>query len=288
MGSGGSSSSDVTETTNIIRYAPYIEDKHKSFLSETEDTRKDLINNSPFDSFHAYDIDEAFFGVGVAITSFSSLFDHYETFMSSVDIEVLYNNVYDKTLNSAETKNLIVAEGKLLNDDIETNGIPRMVTGSRDINSVMSSTFVISKELLEATRLKSLEKFSADLKYRLLPIVADRWKTKLNWNKDNVLVYEGLMKLYFAGRLDYTEQNVKLVVKDKLWPFTILDYERANVGVLAGATSSKGTVAGEGPSDMQKVIGGAMSGASMGLMASGGNPLGGVAGGALGLAASFL
>jgi len=283
MGGSGNSGSD--KQTNTIRFAPYIEDKHKSFLDTTKSYREDLVSDSPFSGFSSYNIDDAFFGSGVAITEFAALFDEFETYVQDIDVEVLYDEIFDKTMTHSNIRTLIVAEGALLNDDLETNGIPRMSAGSRDINSVMSSTFIVEKGNLEATRLKALAKFSGELKYRLIPVVVDRWRSRLDWNKGIVTIYAELIKLYLSGRIDITEQNYTFLAKDKLWPFTILDYERANLAALQGAT--KGTsVSGEGgPSQTQKAIGGALSGASAGAVAG---PYGAAIGGVLGAAAGFL
>ena len=85
--------------------------------------------------------------------------------------------------------------------------------------------------------------------------------------------------------MDTEEHNQRLAAKNTLWPFTVLEYQRAALGALQGATNQGG--GGAESSQIGKSIGGAMSGAATGFMVSGGNPLGAVVGGGIGLAASF-
>ena len=286
MGSSGSSSGGDSNTTNNIRYAPYIETKHADFLSTVATYRALLLNDSPFATFNPYNIDTLFFGAGVAITSFASLYDTFELVLSNYDLDTSYDEIFRKTINSAEVHNLIAQEGIDLSDDIEENALPRILTGARDINSVNSDTFIIARTLLETNRVKALSSFSAKIKSTLIPVVIERWKTQLEWNKQIFHSYTELSKLYLSAKMDNTTQSYEMLVKNKLWPFTILDHERAALGALQGATNSSGTISGEGPSSGQKVLGGAMSGAAAGTMIGGpgiGTAIGGVLGGLAGL-----
>jgi hypothetical protein len=171
----------------------------------------------------------------------------------------------------------------------------------------MSSTFVIGTALIKDTRVKAIEKFSAELKYRMIPVVSDRWKAHLGWNKDVVMNYAEIMKLYFSAKMDTDDINYAMAAKDKLWPFTVLEYERAALGALQGATTTTSDVAGSsralqgattttsdvaGSSQTQRAIGGALSGAAVGgyLAASTamGGPVGAGIGALLGLGSAFL
>ena len=101
-----------------------------------------------------------------------------------------------------------------------------------------------------------------------------------------VQMYADVMKLYFSAAMDLTNHNYQMATKDALWPFTVLEYNRAAVGALQGAmTSSTDAQGSGGPSTAQKAIGGALTGASAGYMIGG--PVGAVIGGALGLASAF-
>lgn len=278
MGGGGGGDGDQEVTT---RYAPYIEKKHESFLNAVATYRTSTTNDSPYDGYSDIVVEAAFFGTGYTIASFPSLYDMYGKFMAGLDIDVLFSQIFEDTVNASEVNDLVSAEADLMDDDIDANILPRFQVGMRDINSVIASTFITGKALIEDSRVKALEKFRSELKFRLIPIASDRWKAHLEWNKATIMTYAEIMKFYFSAKMDVTSFNYTINTKDKLWPFTVLDYERAALGALQGA--QKTTTGVEEPSTMQKLLSGALTGASVGAMF--GMPL---AGAALGAGAAFL
>ena len=291
-GKGGGGDGDQVIT---VRYAPYIEAKHAAFLGSVATYRTSLTDDSAFDGFTDIVIDAAFFGTGYTIASFPSLYDMYGKFMAGLDVDTLFSQVFEDTVNAPEINDLVAAESDLLDDEITNKVLPPILTGSRDINSVMSSTFVVARAIPRDTQLKLIEKFSSEAKYRMIPVAVDRWKTHLEWNKSVVMSYAEIMKLFFSAKMDIEDFNYSMLAKDKLWPFTVLDYERAALGALQDATTTNKDVAGG--SAVQKAIGGALSGAAMGGMIGGsiagataGSTMGipgAIVGGVLGLAGSL-
>lgn len=282
-GSGGDSSTTV-------RYAKYIEDKHKDFLNEIVVRRTAAIDNSPYASYTAVASDDGFFGVGYTLASFPSLYDMYGKFMAGLDVEVIYDQIYGDLMEGPVTHNLVSAEAAFLSDELESDILPRYEVGMRDLNAVMSSTFIIGKALLEETRLKAVAKYSAGLQYALLPIAAQRWQAHLEWNKAVVLTYAEIMKLYFTAKMDVDNHNTEMLAKDRLWPFTVLDYERVAIAALQGATKS--TTNAAGGSGVGRAISGTLGGAAAGAMVGGAMtpafPVAGAAiGGLLGLAGAL-
>jgi hypothetical protein len=88
----------------------------------------------------------------------------------------------------------------------------------------------------------------------------------LEWNRGIVQWYAQAVQQYVASTLDINEQKYALYAKNTLWPFTVLDHERAAIGAMQAATTSE-TVSGEGgPSTAIKAVGGAVSGAATGAM----------------------
>lgn len=287
-GGGGGGSGSGTQVT-YIRYAPYIESSHKVFLGQIQTYRNAKKGRSPYAAYTATNIDTAFLGAGILISAYGSLFGKFLTYMQNIDTASLYDTAFTRTVNSQNVKNLVTAEGALLSEEIENEAYPRMLAGARDLNAVMSSTFVIGKANIEATRLKLLSKFSTGLKFSLLPHAMAVWKTQLEWNRGIVDNYARYLQLYYSAKMDTIEQNYTMAAKDELWPFTILDHERAALGAMQGAMNTK-SIAGEGPSTGQKVIGGAMSGAAAGAMiaGTGAGPMGALLGGAIGGLAGLL
>ncbi len=259
-GGGGGGGTNV----NIVRYAPYVEGHHANFLSTVHARRDSIINMSPFSTFTSIPIDVAFFGTGFTISNFPSLYDVYGKFMAGLDIEVLWSQVLRGTIDSPVVKDLITAESVMLEDEIRTNAVPSLQIGMRDINSVMSSSFVVGKSLILNNKIKALSRFSAGIKYNLIQLASGRWTSHLEWNKGVVGVYSEIIKLYFSVKADIEDVNFSMRAKNILWPFTVLDHERAALGALQGATITRSDVSGS--STMARVLGGALSGAAMGAM----------------------
>jgi len=278
------------DSTTTVRFAPYIEERHQSFLESIYSHRLAVEDDSPFDGFSDIVIDAAFFGTGYTIASFPSLYDMYGKFMAGLDIDTLFSQIFEDTVNAPEINDLVAAESTLLDDEITEKILPPILTGSRDINSVLSSTFIVAKSIPRDTQLKLISKFSAEAKYRVISVAVDRWKTHLDWNKNIVMSYAEIMKLFFSAKMDIEDFNYSMVAKNKLWPFTVLEYERAALGALTGATTANKEVAGG--SKAQKAIGGALGGAAAGAYVGSvvpgiGTAVGAVVGGVLGLASSM-
>jgi len=273
MGGGSSSGGDQR---NEIRYAPYVESKHQSFLDTVQTHRISLESDSPFSGHSDIEIDDAFFGASYVISSFPSLYDMFGKFMAGLDIDVLFSQIFEDTVNAPEINDLVAAEATLLDDDIDANVLPNFMLGARDINSVQSDSFIVGKSVISDSRVKSLSRFSAELKYRMIPVAVDKWKTHLGWNGQVVMNYAEIMKLYFSAKMDVDDYNYTLSAKDKLWPFTVIEYERAALGALQGARTSTSSPAGSSSSGgVGGFISGALGGASAGSSMGGWGALGG-------------
>ena len=249
-----------------------------------------MTHDSPYINYDGITIEEAFFGTGYTISSFPSMYDMYGKFMAGLDIDTLFSQMLEDTVNSPEVNDLVAAESALIQDDVD-EAVTNIEVGMRDINSVQASTFVIARAIPADTKVKVLEKFRSELRYRLISVAESRHRTHLEWNRGVIMTYAEIMKLYYSAKMDINDANYSMGAKHMLWPFTILDYERANLGALQGAIKTTTDVAGA--SSGQKAISGALSGASMGAMAGAatgakyGGWYGAAIGGFLGLAGAF-
>lgn len=281
MGGGGSESSD-----NTIRYAPYVEDEHKKFLTTSASSGTLARNNNPYLDYTELNFDDSFYGAGYTMASFPSLYDMFGKFMAGLDIEVLWDQVLNDVQNSSTIQASVNAHRDLLNEDLTGTILPRFQQGMRDINAVMTSSYVKGKAILERGSQYKLAEFDANLRYKLIPVAAEVFSKHLAWNQGVISHYIEVMKLAIMTKFDTDTANYGFALKDIMWPFTVLEQERANLGALQGATV--GSASGEGPSTGAKTLGGAMGGAALGAQMSGGNPYA-VAGGAIvgGLAGAF-
>lgn len=275
---GGGGDQEIT-----VRYPEYVEEHHSTFLDLVAEYRDLLIDDSPYVDYDGIDYSDGFFGSGYVMANFPSLYDMYGKFMAGLDIEVLFTQILDDSINNTAIDNRVSAHAAYLDDDLEYNAWPRVATGMRDINSVIASTFVIAKDELEKNRQKVLSAYDAELRVRMLPVAVQRYGIHLNWNNSVITTYTQMMQLYFATALDINNHEFDIWAKDKIWPFTILEYNRAAIGALTGAQTTKGP---DGPSPLARGLGGALSMGAAGWQAGG--PLGAGVGAALGLAAAFL
>lgn len=283
MGGGGNSGGG--DTRQEIRYAPYVEKKHKAFLNEIVSSRDAALLANPFVNYNDIPLDDAFFGANYIVSSFPSLYDMFGKFVAGLDIDALAAQIFESTVNSTEVSNLVSAESELLQDEIDVKIVPGFEAGLRDINAVNASSFIIGKaNIMGAAKIKSINKYSSELQYRLIPVAHERWKTHLDWNQNVISTYMAVMKLYFASAMDVHSFNHSMGAKESLWPFTVLEYERAALGSLQGARTTTGEKSGGEVSH----LGAAASGAAMGMQMTGGNPWGAAIGGAAGLIASFM
>lgn len=297
MGGGKSSS----KSSGALRFPPYLEAAHNSFLTGNDGKnvftafnaawdknpyagREDIL---PEDGYLGRD------GTGVAykIWNFPSLFDMYGKFMAGLDIEILWTQTYYSMVNGPEAGNLIATFDQETRDTVLEGSYPALHAGMRDIGSINSSTFVIGRELLEAKRLKEVNKFSAQVKFQLLQMTNDRWIRHLEWNKNVVMVYNDMMKLYYTAEMDADAINYKYSEVEALWNLNLFEYARSMLGALTG-TPANAKAAG-GPSSIQKALGGALGGAAAGVMIGAeigavGGPMGAAIGGVLGAASGFL
>ena len=272
--SSGGSSGD-----NTIRYAPYVEAYHQAFLDVSSTQGTTARANNPYTSYTDKDFANAFYGSGYVMSSFPSLYDMFGKFMAGLDVEVLWDQVLNDVQNSSTIIAASNAHRTLLNTDLTDNILPRFEEGMRDINAVMSSSFIDGKVKLETDSANKLAEFDANLRYKLIPVAADVFVKHLNWNSDVIGKYLQVMQLAIATEFDTDTTNYNYALKEVLWPFTVLEQERANIGALQGAYTES---AGGGASTGQKVLGGILGGASAGASIPGAGIPGALIGGVLG------
>lgn len=229
----------VSETT--IRYPDYVEEHHGIFLDLVADERAIAIVNSPYDDYEALatEVENALFGAGYIISDFPSLYDMFGKFMAGLDVDALFDQIFADSTSGAIISNLISEHASMLSDDLENDALPRFVTGLRDINSVMSSTFVVGKAMMETQREKEVSKFSAELKYRMIPVAVDRWKTHLNWNTNVVKTYLETMNQAVDTMVKIRNQDIAVDARDILWPLEVLKREGTALGALTEAQTTE-------------------------------------------------
>lgn len=299
MGGGKGGSGDSEQT---IRYAPYLETAHSQLLNhEGSDTPiisfvdafNAAVNSSPYGGYEIIDIDEGFFGMRTddpsltyEIKNYPSLWDMFGKFLAGLDVHDLWGQIYSDVVNGSEIENAIAAQAVDVQDSIDTAIMPKFLAGMRDINSVMSSTFVIGKAIIQDAHVREINKFATQMRVHAIDVSADLWTKHLEWNRSVIDIYSKVFELYYKARIDMDRVNLEYQAKDEMWNVNLFENARAILGAMAGSAA---TTSGNEPSQLQKSLGGVMGGAAMGAMITPGAPMIGAGIGAvLGLASSFL
>ena len=213
-------------------------------------------------------IDDAFFTVGYTITDYPSLWDMYGKFVAGLDIEVIYEQIYDDMMTSPALGADIAAESALLDDELNRTSYPKLTAGMRDMNAVMSSSFIYGKSLLESDKIKTINKYSAALKMEAMRLTLQRWANHLQWNHNTIEQYVKMQEMFWSSRSAWADTVAKIDSMDKKWPFEVLDFGRAVVGALNGAAAAQQSPA---PPKWQQITSNVLGPASMlgGLLSGG-------------------
>jgi hypothetical protein len=288
MGSGGGANqAAVTKDTSTMRYAPYVEAAHKSFLATVKVERQRLEDVSIYKNYMDIDADVGFLGAGYTLASYPALYDMFGKYMAGLDIETLWNELIEDETTNETQKEFVQSEGRRLADRLKSVEKPELKIAARNAGIVHSSTFINEMAILESDKLQALSDFDARLKSNAMERAQGRWQTEINWNTGIVAMYADIVKSYLTTKVDVDDFNFAIHRKDLFWPFTILEYERAALGVLTGAKNVSSTSKGGGGkgNKVMGVLGGAVSGAAIGGAIGNlhGAIIGGVLGGVAGL-----
>jgi hypothetical protein len=284
--SGSSKSSSPPWQTKEVRFAPYVEARHSSLLDAAYSARISALNNSPYADYTDVDYNTAIVGIGYTMTDFSSLYDLYGSFMSGFDIEVLWGKSFDKVMNLSTIDGKIDSDITMIDETIKVSSIPELKLFARDVNTVCSSSFVISKALIESSRIKELAKFSADDKYNMLQEVIDEKNAELSWQKSVTDNYAALFKTFYLAASQCTDVNYKMTTNDVLWNLNMLDFERAALGAFHPRSKFEKPMPGPmQKSNLSKFIEITLdtkTGAEFGIQFGAGNPFAAAIGAAIG------
>jgi hypothetical protein len=227
---GGSSSSSIRYA--FTRYAPYLEARHSSFLDAAYNARVGALLTNPYDGYVELDFDTSYIGIGVAIEDFGSLFTAFGKYLSGFDIEQLWARVFWALFNEEESENAVKANIAIFDDEDIQAAITECKIAARKIGAVVSSSFVVVQANIEKERLKKVADLYSEAQINLLEIGEAGFAVNLNNRNDTVKEYALIMKDYFTSAILALEAKYGFAAKKALWPFTVMEYERAALGAL--------------------------------------------------------
>lgn len=201
-----------------------------------------------------------------------------------------------EVFDSTYVDNDIDAFSELLDDQIESNVLPRFEAGMRDVGAVMTSAFAVGRAIIEASKTRDVTKYGTDLRNKFHIQRNDTVsKTSTELVKAYVQKYDIVRSMVHytieANRIAIVaekEQNdatTATEVGEARWPFELLMYASNLLASIGGGTYIPSNVANP-PSSGQTALGGALAGAAIGAQIGGGT--GALLGGLLGLGAALL
>lgn len=267
---GGYAEGGVTYTTSFF---------------DGEDSLLSLIHagvaTSPYSGETAYDPDADIATFVAAIALMSTDLAAAGTWSSYVDVIAakVDSDYYNETAITAVT----AAHAAVLDDRLQSDVLPRFQSGMRDINAVVSSSFVVGQAILEAFNTREVADFDAKLR---LQNYGQRQQLISDGVKDNLHLLQ--LKLGYRDSIAKTTleaMRIKVVMKgeeldnqldiddkDYRWGIELFQTGANVLGSISGSAVSTQKMPSKGAS----ALGGALSGAAAGAMlgAQTGNPYG--------------
>jgi len=235
---------------------------------------------------------------------------------------IILADIPDTTDVTGITNALIVADvdnfADNLDDEITNKVLPRFQSGMLDINAVSGSAFVIGEAVIEGFRNREVAKHESTLRlaaagknadigieneklhleagkinlFKNIDLIKDRLGAseqmlklmiqRISWNDTFMKTSIEGSRVKIVASKEEIDVNLKIAENDALWDLQVFQYGANMLAAIGGGTAGTG----KGPSTMQSVLGGAMSGAAAGTMVSPG--YGTAIGAVLGAAAGYM
>lgn len=239
-------SSENTTIQSYIRFAPYIESRHEDFLITTDASVNSAILRNPY-----IDYDSSYLAIGMGLSTIESIYEYFGSHLSGFNIELLWTEVFNNRINSSEINEVFLQEKKLFNDEF-IKKIDEYALQMRDINAVISSSFIVGKAKLESQRIKKLSNISSHYKCSMIPEISKDFLISLKNQKSEVIQYITLMKIWYQFKIDTDDMDTNVNARKVLWPFTVLDFEGLALNAIKGVRSYKKTLGKRNRSELSK------------------------------------
>lgn len=244
--------------------------------------------NSPFLGASAYNPDEP---IAAMLTASEKLEDLVNLLSRGTGLD----EVISKILSDEYIGDAVEAHSKEIGDILESNTIPRFEAGMRNINAVVTSSFIIGRALLEEAAAKQVAKFSAELRQQAfgeLALQVAQLKLDYRYRLSALTIEANRMKI--VAKKEEADSNIKIEESHALWDLEVFKYGGNLLGSIQGTAVSTGDNRWDSRPAAGSVIGGALSGAAAGAYIGGktgaavGGPVGAVVGAVLGAASVLI
>jgi hypothetical protein len=250
-------------------------------LSSVTDIMNDALTNNPLSGLAAFPASPSLVSILNELTAFKTIVDS----MSAI-------TDWNSAINAAASNNVAInAYEAILDDQVETNALPKFNAGMRNINAVQTSAFTIGQSLIYAFKQRDVAKFQADVTMGGTKQIISMMNDRVNAGKALLSATIEAYRIKIVAEKEETDENIQLSERRAKWK---LDVFQTGANLLASITGAAAALPGESRSSTTRTaIGGALSGAALGSMIGGmvggenSNTIGAGLGAAAGLAASF-
>lgn len=306
----GGSSGGGGSTSGTVDYPSYMKMLHANMLSGTIDpvagpiiehfdaghcllnTIEEAQLTSPYTGEDAYDPDADIALFIAALATYSSAVSAVSTTWSDYITDAITGA--DEAIDETSLDAATTAHGDILDDRLTADVLPRFQTGMRDINAVISSSFVVGEAILEAFNTREVADFDAKLRVQSygqrIQLISQGVRDGISLQQLKLAYSESVSRLTTENyrikvvmKKEELDEHLDVLYKDYTWGIELYQFGANALGSIAGSSVSAGQ---KGPSKFQSALGGAMSGAATGAAMSGGNPYATAAGAVIGMIAS--
>lgn len=290
-------------TSGKVDYPDYMKIMHTNLLTgasvvDTANTPFDPTTNlftaidnavatSPYSGEDAYDPDADITTFLAALAVFSGDVTSFDPTWGTYS--ALVETAVDLIIDDTEVDAVTQAHADILDDRLTTDVLPRFQTGMRDINAVISSSFVIGQSILEAFNTREVANFDAKLRLQnygaKLQMVSAGVKDSIMLQQLSLQFSESVFRntaesyrIKVVMKKEELDEHLDILDNDYRWGLELYQYGSNAIGSMAGSAVG----AGKTPTKFATVLGGALSGAATGATMSGGNPIAAGAGAIIG------
>ena len=283
----GGSSGGGGGGSGVVDYPDYMKTFHEGVLGTGAMAGETLTaamaaayGSSPWAAEVSYDPDTELVDMIAAPDTLQTMVD---LLSSGTGLDTLISSILDEArIDTAVDEYAADLDARLASEIL-----PRFEAGMRDINAVSSSAFAIGRALIEENQDRQVAKFSSTVHMKAFSDDAIQViGLKLQYQQLVSTMIADVNRIKIVAKKEETDTNLKIDEHDALWDLEVFQHGANMLVAIGGGTANP---KGKEPSQMQSVLGGAMSGAAAGAMVAPANPiLGAIVGGVLGAATGFM
>jgi hypothetical protein len=240
------------------------------------------IGGSPYGTMAAYDPSSILTIMDTAVGAFNTRVDalspqtNFDTVVAATQ-SILDSEVFDDTYINAD----IAAFAATVDANLQNVVIPRFQGGMRDVNAVMSSAFVIGESIIESMATNDKTKYGTEARVKLnlqrndaimkgTESVLRNMFAQVELEKNVAHYTVEAQRMRIAALKEKKDTENTILVKNGRWDLETYQYGANLLAAIGGGTVVP--QGADGPSQVQSILGGALTGASVGSNVSGGNP----------------